>query len=368
MLRRPPLSSYCLACSVPFRGFLGSLSRLRGVKRSLDNPNLCNRCESHLTVGQIHPVTIVSLSFPNSLGFGRVSLDRLSARELPAIRARFVELFEQRGGLVMPEASSPPGVLQVCFNAPVRIDNPAQVAFDSVMSVFAWVQDEESATGLSFPFKSSIANGYVEIFGQLGDSPVCPIGQVSFRAPELLRYAKENQLIAEPNVACELGFATSDQSNLVIYDRSYNSTLPQKSFSLYESWNSSFFSQFSGLILAILSIPCAVMVVAAPGASLLGLAALFASISPLWKFIGMSYWLRIIITLFAVIIASVNLIRTEISVRRFRSLEKYLGYSIHLPSSQRNRVYLIRFTSTLVLFFVLLEGFLRVFVMKMSLF
>jgi hypothetical protein len=37
------LSARCLADGMPFTGFMGWVWRLRGVRRSESNPNLCNR-------------------------------------------------------------------------------------------------------------------------------------------------------------------------------------------------------------------------------------------------------------------------------------------------------------------------------------
>ena len=368
MLRSPQLSSSCLACTVPFRGPLGFITRLRGVRRSETNPHLCNRCESHLVIGQLHPVTIVSLSFHKGLGFGRISLQSLSDREMPAIRNRLAQLFEQFGGLVLPINSSPKGILQICFNAPVRLEDPVTSAFDSVKSAVAWIYDEESALGISLPIKVAIANGFVEVFGESGHTPLCPIGQVTLRSPELLRFALDGQVVADSIVASELGFTVSQSSNvIVIYDRLKDQDLPRHSFIQKPSWNFTFLGQVIGLLMALLSIPCAVMLVAAPSAAFLGLAALIGSVLPLWNVIGMSFWLRIFVTLVAVFFATINLIRVELSMRRFRLLQASLGYSFHLPPSQRLNLRIVRFTSYSVLFLVALEGILRVFVMKMSL-
>ena len=119
--------------------------------------------------------------------------------------------------------------------------------------------------------------------------------------------------------------------------------------------------------MALLAVPCAAMVVAAPGAAALGLASVFAALLPLWEGIGMSLWPRLAITSFAVVVASVNWIRTELAMRRFRLLQRRLGYPLHLPGRQQLRLRLIRITSVTVLALIGLEGVLRVMVMKMPL-
>ena len=148
MVRTPQLSTNCLACFVPFNGPLALITRLRGVSRSQQNPNLCNRCESHLAVGELHPVTVVTLDFADSLGFGRIRLESLSKSELPAVRSKLINLLEQRGALVLPPEASPDGVVQACFNAPVRLEDPLRSGFEALNSAFAWIKDEAGATGV----------------------------------------------------------------------------------------------------------------------------------------------------------------------------------------------------------------------------
>ena len=368
MLRTPQLSSNCLACFVPFKGPLALITRFRGVSRSQQNPNLCNRCESHLAVGELHPVTVITLDFADSVGFGRIRLESLSQRELPAVRTKLISLLEQRGALVLPAEASPNGVVQACFNAPVRLDDPLRSGFDALNSAFAWIQDEAIATGLNYPLRAAITKGYVEIFGEPNTNYVCPIGHVTFRAPQLLRYASTGQIVADPQVAVELGFsAQPDEKAAVIFDQNRSVEDIQNRFPPLPVWSFSFLSQLSGVAMALLAVPCAAMVVAAPGAAALGLASVFAALLPLWKGIGMSLWPRLAITAFAVVVASVNWIRTELAMRRFRLLQRRLGYPLHLPGRQQLQLRLIRITSVTVLALIGLEGVLRVMVMKMPL-
>ena len=368
MVRTPQLSSNCLACFVPFKGPVALIMRLRGVSRSEQNPNLCNRCESHLAVGELHPVTVVTLGFTDGLGFGRIRIESLSQRELPAVRTKLISLLEQRGALVLPPEASPDGVIQACFNAPVRLDDPLRSGFEALKGAFTWIQDEALATGLTYPLRAAITKGYVEIFGDPDTNSVCPIGQVTFRAPELLRYANTGQIVADSLVATELGFcAEPDSQESVIFDQNRPDEATQNRFPPPAAWNFSLLSQLGGVAMALLAVPCAAMVVAAPGAAALGLASVFAALLPLWEGIGMSLWPRVALTVLAVVVASINWIRTELAMRRFRLLQLRLGYALHLPARQRFRLRLIRITSVTVLTLISLEGVLRVLVMKMPL-
>jgi hypothetical protein len=88
---------------------------------------------------------------------------------------------------------------------------------------------------------------------------------------------------------------------------------------------------------------------------------------PMWKAVAMSFWPRILLTLAAVVIAVINLIRVELLEQRFRALQRQVGSQLQLPRLQRRRMRLIRWTSSGVLVLVALEGILRVAVMKMPL-
>jgi hypothetical protein len=126
-------------------------------------------------------------------------------------------------------------------------------------------------------------------------------------------------------------------------------------------------AQLGALFLAAIAAPCAAMVVLAPGAGFVGLGAVIAALMPLWKAVGMSVWPRILLTLSAVVIATINLIRAEVLHRRFRDLQRQVGSQLQLPRLQRRRLRLIRWSSSFVLALVAVEGLLRVFVMKMPL-
>ena len=106
----------------------------------------------------------------------------------------------------------------------------------------------------------------------------------------------------------------------------------------------------------------------APGAAFLGLGAVAAALLPFWGKVGMSFWPRVLLTLVAVLIASINLVRAELVKRRFDRLQRQVGSQLQLPVLQRRRLRLIRWTSSVVLFVVAIEGVLRVVWMKMPLF
>ena len=119
--------------------------------------------------------------------------------------------------------------------------------------------------------------------------------------------------------------------------------------------------------MALLAVPCAAMVVAAPGAAALGLASVFAALLPLWKGNRHESLAASCDHIVCCRCCISGLIRTELAMRRFRLLQRRLGYPLHLPGRQQLRLRLIRITSVTVLALIGLEGVLRVMVMKMPL-
>ena len=49
----PGPSAHCLVCDTALAGLLGAVARAGGVRRSAENPNLCNRCNGHIEEGRV---------------------------------------------------------------------------------------------------------------------------------------------------------------------------------------------------------------------------------------------------------------------------------------------------------------------------
>ena len=49
----PATLASCLVCGTSLSGLLGAFARLGGVRRSPQNPNLCNRCNGHIEEGRV---------------------------------------------------------------------------------------------------------------------------------------------------------------------------------------------------------------------------------------------------------------------------------------------------------------------------
>lgn len=387
MLRTPKLTSQCLACQVPLAGPLAWPARAMGIRRSSQNPNLCSRCGNHLSAGEIRPVVLVLLELESQLSFGSVALEELSQRELPALQQQIRSRLEDQAGLVLPADSAHPLQLQCYFNAPVTVEQPERHAFAAVRSALRWLEQELQGLGLQSRWRAVLTSGFVEIVPCDGPLQCFPMGEVTFRAAAMLQRTPFEQLVCDrsslnallqqdPEQLNSLGVALEplqpslQPSDAVVLLRSAQAGEPSvaglKLSRLAEPVSTA--SQLGSLLLALIAAPCAAMVVFAPGAVVIGLGGVMAALLPLWKLVGMSVWPRVLITLSAVLVAVVNLLRAELAQKRFRQLQRQVGDQLRLPLAQRRRLRAIRWTSWIVLALVMLEGILRVTVMQMPLF
>ena len=53
------VTSACVICGTALAGPLGYLFRLAGINRSSRNPNLCNRCNTHVEEGRVVELTVL---------------------------------------------------------------------------------------------------------------------------------------------------------------------------------------------------------------------------------------------------------------------------------------------------------------------
>src|SRR5688572_15908404 len=55
----PAWASECVICSTALEGLISVPFRLAGVSRSVRNPNLCNRCNTHAEEGRVAEITVL---------------------------------------------------------------------------------------------------------------------------------------------------------------------------------------------------------------------------------------------------------------------------------------------------------------------
>ena len=57
----------CVICGTALAGPLGAIFRLAGINRRARNPNLCNRCNTHVEEGRVVELTPISVGNPHAV-------------------------------------------------------------------------------------------------------------------------------------------------------------------------------------------------------------------------------------------------------------------------------------------------------------
>lgn len=367
MVRQISPARQCLSCGLPFEGWSGRLAGWLGASRSLENPNLCNRCRGHLVEGMLAPCSVLQLELGSSLLFGRVPLGG-SGPELEGLKERLRRQVEAAGGFVMPQAHGNPG-FRAFFNVPVALPlgQHAARALEVASALMRDVSDEATSLGLAIPARLAVITGFAEVLQSLGDTAAIPFCQRADLLPELLARAGADQIAVDDETLSQAAppRIVSERGSLALLDATGARSL--RSLRMPRPAASTPLTPVIALLATLLAVPCVAMVVVSPVAVSVGFGALFAAVLPLYKAIGMSLWPRVLVTGLAVLLASVNLIVTESRLRQLRILQRQAGVTLRLPRWQRLRLQAVRLLSWTVLLLVALEGVLRVTRMNMPL-
>lgn len=358
----------CLSCGLPFEGWSGQLARWLGASRSLDNPNLCNRCRGHLVEGLLAPCSVLQIELGPSLQFGRVSLVG-SGPELEGLKERLRRQVEVAGGFVMPQAQNTPG-FRAFFNVPVALEQGQHAvrALEVARALMRDVIDEATSLGLSIPARLAVITGFAEVLEGQGDQPAIPFCQRAELLPELLARAGAAQIAVDDETLSQAdpSSVVSERGSLALLDATGARSL--RSLRMPRPAASTPLTPVIALLATLLAVPCVAMVVVSPVAVGFGFGALVGAVLPFYKAIGMSLWPRVLITGLAVLLASANLIVTESRLQQLRAIQRQAGVTLRLPRWQRLRLRSVRLLSWAVLLLVALEGVLRVTRMNMPLF
>lgn len=307
------------------------------------------------------------------LRFGPVAVENSSLEVQTAID-QLRAMVERSGGFIAP-ADHPGDRVQfeAYFNLPVPAMAPVQTAVDAATLCLEHVRDQEASIGFSLPLRLALLEGYAEAY-RSSDGRVCyPHSLRRIELTPLLAQVAPGQVWLEARMLaglrqdCSLGAPAEHPEDMV-------SLNPQAPSPLRRRWRRRrpngwpTAAELSALVMALLAAPCAAMIVVSPMALAVGFGAFTVSVMPLIQAINGITWLRVGLTLLALLLAVGNWISVELSLRYYRALQSSLGQPLRLPPSQRRRVLVVRSLAILVLALVASEAILRTLAMKMPLF
>lgn len=184
----------CGVCGTVLAGPLGWFFRAAGIRRSARNPNICNRCNTHIQAGRVSEITIL---------FADLSSFTELTQSLGAVRTHeVVDAFLRMATdtLVKHEGTIDKYIgdaVMAWFNVPVPHADHAKRAVRAALDLQAGMAELSARYGLDLKAGVGIASGFAYV-GQLGsrDAKDCSvIGDAVNLAARLESKAEGGQIV-----------------------------------------------------------------------------------------------------------------------------------------------------------------------------
>jgi len=358
-----PLSRVCLVCGVPFTGLAGKVASLAGLSRNGQNPELCNRCNNHLVEGDIQTASALAVTLPAELQLGGEAVAASAASQMGLVD-RLVRALQSMGGYVIRQEAGPEALgLLAYFNVPVPVKDAPRQALAAGRELLDLMGTEQELSRVRQPLQVGVASGYVETV-QAGGADLKVIGTLAETATQLSRVSPPGEISVDSETLLAAGLAAGVAE--LRRDRAYGvaDTQPIERRGVV-GLRPRPPSAALGLVLALIAAPCAAMVAVGPTAIALGAGALFTALMPAIKTIGMNTGLRLTLAGLALVLATVNLIASELRLTRAREMERLAGRPLQHARRQLRSSRWVRLLTLLVYGAVIGELILRITVMKM---
>ena len=282
----------CVICGTALAGPLGALFRLVGIGRSARNPNLCNRCNTHVEEGRVVELTVL---FADLSGFTAMTR-QLGPERTHAVVDAFLKsatyALVRHGAFIDKYVGD---AVMAFFNAPIRYEDHGARALAAALEIEAEMPALSGQFGIDLKAAIGVASGWAHV-GRLGsgdgkdytaigdvvnlaarlegqaqggevvvDEPV--YRQVADQYPDLRPEEVDLKGFADPVAAYRFGSAESAAASARPRQMGIGERAPRRGLSL------------GAVLFAILGAPCAALALVGPLAVALGLGSLFAVLS-----------------------------------------------------------------------------------------
>jgi len=295
MTRTDQLSA-CLVCGTVLDGPIGALMRIFGIRRSAQNPNVCNRCSTHIEEGSIVELTIF---FADLVGFTAMTNEIGSRRSYEIISTVFKKASDI---LVRHDAFVDKFIgdaVMAIFNIPVRRSDHVERAISAAMEFQSSLPELSRRFDRDLQFRISIAAGYAQV-GQIGSHDrmdYTAIGEVVNLASRLESVAHPGEVILNdkafekvahlyPSISPESirvkGFEDEVMVARIAGRPSSQGDEQRASQIIIRRLNQKL--SIGSVLFALLGAPCVGTAILGPLALVLGIGSLFAAVTPAFLF------------------------------------------------------------------------------------
>jgi len=363
----------CLVCGTAFEGPLGLLFHLFGIKRSVRNPNVCNRCDAHMQEGRVIELSVL---FADLTGFTELT-NRLGPDRSYEVVDAFFKMANE--ALIQNDAFIDKYIgdaVMAIFNAPIPNAKHARGATTAALEILEGLKSVSKTLGLDLQARVGVATGYARV-GRLGSADrkdYTAIGDVVNLASRLEAFARPGEVIVDgkafpqvaedyPNLTPETlnvrGFAEPVEAYRIGQADRENAAVPVQQPDPLAA------RQRIGLgtvLFTIFGAPCAVTTALSPLALVLGLGSLMGALAPVLNTLDAAQ-IRIPLHILAVLGAAINLY----VIRRGNSQRQQSGAN-ELTLFEKRKVNFVVALSIVSLLAVAYEIYVHIFVLGMSYF
>ncbi|MBI4332031.1 MAG: adenylate/guanylate cyclase domain-containing protein [Chloroflexi bacterium] len=156
----------CVICGTPLSGPLSYIFRLAGIRRSTGNPNICNRCKTHIDEGRIVEVSVLFADLSNFTGLTH----ELGPERTHQVVSAFLE--QATSALVKRDAFIDKYIgdaVMAFFNVPVRQANHAAQAVAAAGEIQSGLEELRGRFNLNLNSAVGVAAGWARV-GYLGST------------------------------------------------------------------------------------------------------------------------------------------------------------------------------------------------------
>ena len=355
-----PLSAQCSICGTPLSGALSVVFRAVGIRRSSRNPNLCNRCGTHVEEGRVVEMTVL---FADLSSFTELTHELGPERTHEVVDA-FLRL--ATGALVRHGAFIDKYVgdaVMALFNVPIRHADHARRAIIAATELRSALQNLGEHFHLPLQASTGIASGWARV-GRLGSEDgkdYTAIGDVVNLAARLQGKANAGEILIgeESYVKHSSGFPQAVPERLML--KGFRD--PVKAYRLRGNGEAGPGDELpetaakekislGAVIFGVLGAPCAVTTLISSLAVAVGAGGLFG-LSAVLAFLDQSA-IRIPVLTLATLAALANLY-TLWHARRLRAEEKVAAHLKVMTSLEKRRTLIVLAAALLTLGIVAFE-------------
>lgn len=190
------IANVCQVCGTALRGAFGRHFHFFGIRRSSHNPNVCNRCDTHLQEGATVDMTVL---FADLAGFTELT-NRVGAERSYEIVNAFFRMAADV--LVAHDAYIDKYIgdaVMAFFNVPIQRADHAARAIAAATAIQQGMQAVSDAVGMPLQVRIGVASGKAKLgrIGAANSESFSVIGDVVNLAARLQAAAKPGQTMVD---------------------------------------------------------------------------------------------------------------------------------------------------------------------------